>query len=158
MKFFFAFVLITAAWAADEPKTGKARTPAKAEKSGTASRSAPAQKAAAPAPAAQELKVPAGAVPAGAGTWNYTDPQGKKWIYRQTPFGLSRVEDKAPDPEEALKQSEGISVVSVGPVVQFERPGPFGMYRWQRKADELNEAEKAAVERFRSAASAARQE
>jgi len=41
------------------------------------------------------LTLPPGAKPAGANTWNYTDPQGKKWIYRKTPFGLSRIDAEA---------------------------------------------------------------
>ena len=34
--------------------------------------------------------------------WHYTDAQGKKWIYRKTPFGVSRMEDK-PDTRPAVQ-------------------------------------------------------
>src|SRR5690348_13708173 len=38
--------------------------------------------------------LPAGAVQTAAGTYSYTDPQGKKWTYRQTPWGLAKIEEK----------------------------------------------------------------
>src|ERR1022692_4310867 len=46
------------------------------------------------------LTLPPGAKKVEPGTYTYTDAQGKKWIYRQTPFGLSKAEDK-PAPEAA---------------------------------------------------------
>ncbi|MCX6623760.1 MAG: hypothetical protein NTY38_22385 [Acidobacteria bacterium] len=36
-------------------------------------------------------KLPAGAKSVAAGEWEYTDPQGKKWIYRRTPFTLAKL-------------------------------------------------------------------
>src|SRR5215470_16679683 len=50
-----------------------------------------------PVPAAAPL-IPKGAVETEPGTFRYTDTDGKKWIYRKTPFGVARLEDK---PEEA---------------------------------------------------------
>src|SRR6266853_1151980 len=44
-----------------------------------------------------ELTLPAGAVMVEPGTYTFTDAQGKKWIYRKTPFGLARLEDKPAD-------------------------------------------------------------
>src|ERR1700720_2999796 len=46
-----------------------------------------------PAPPA-ELTLPAGAKQVEIGTYTFTDAQGKKWIYRKTPFGLARMEDR----------------------------------------------------------------
>jgi hypothetical protein len=55
-----------------------------------------AQKPATPAAKAapKAVEIPAGAVETDPGTFTYTDPQGKKWIYRKTPFGVVRMEDK----------------------------------------------------------------
>ena len=44
------------------------------------------------APAAVAL--PRGAVEVQPGTWRYTDQQGRNWIYRNTPFGIARFEEK----------------------------------------------------------------
>ncbi|MGO9894670.1 MAG: hypothetical protein ACLPX8_10710, partial [Bryobacteraceae bacterium] len=77
--------------------------------------------------------IPAGAVLTAPYTWSYADAQGRKWIYRQTPFGIARLEDK-PDPQAAAnisKQAQYLKAVDAGDSVRFERPGPFGTYRWQ---------------------------
>ncbi|MGH9719012.1 MAG: hypothetical protein ACRD8O_02280 [Bryobacteraceae bacterium] len=104
-----------------------------------------------PVPAPRPLAIPAGAKEVDAGTYTYTDAKGKKWIYRKTPFGVSRFEDKpgvasvTPEP----KLEEQIRAVEEGDVVKFERSGPFGAYKWERKKSELTEVEKAALERSR---------
>ena len=36
-----------------------------------------------------------------------------------------------------------------GGIIRFERPGPFGTYRWQKKKTELDDDERAAWERSR---------
>lgn len=46
----------------------------------------PAQAAKAPA----EMTIPKDATANPNGTWSYTDKQGKHWIYRQSPMGVSR--------------------------------------------------------------------
>jgi hypothetical protein len=112
---------------------------------------------AAPVPSA----VPAGAVQTGPATWSYTDPKGKKWIYRQTPWGLSRAEDidksADKDPAKAAAQAETLAKEIAathasrdGDVIRFERPGPFGTYRWTRKPTELTPVEQAAWDRDRA--------
>src|SRR5712691_6520763 len=66
------------------------------EKPRAAAAPAPTKKAAAkkaPAPPA-ELTLPPGAVQVSSGTYTFTDSKGTKWIYRQTPFGLTRSEEK----------------------------------------------------------------
>lgn len=45
--------------------------------------------------AVKPLEIPAGAVEAGAGLYRFTDPQGKKWVYRRTPFAVVRWQDDA---------------------------------------------------------------
>jgi hypothetical protein len=96
--------------------------------------------------------VPAGAVQTAAGTWNYADAQGHKWIYRQTPFGVAKLEDK-PDPQAAAnlaKEASYLKAVDAGDSVRFERPSPFGTYRWERAKTELSAVEQAAWDRDRA--------
>jgi hypothetical protein len=101
-----------------------------------------------PAAATAELKLPAGATLVEPGTYTYTDSQGKKWIYRKTPFGLAKTEDKpAPAAESAPATDSNYTAVEDGDSIRFERPGPFGVYKWQKKKSDLTEDEKAAWER-----------
>jgi hypothetical protein len=108
-----------------------------------------------PAPPA-ELTLPAGAKQVEFGTYTFTDAQGKKWIYRKTPFGLARYEDK-PVEVSAPASSSGDRIVAKedGDTIRFERPGPFGTYRWQKKKSELADDEKAAWERSKDKDAAA---
>src|SRR2546422_7475725 len=89
-----------------------------------------------PAPPA-EIVVPAGATMVEPGTYTFTDAQGKKWIYRKTPFGLARIEDKPADRAAAAAPTPSASMATTatedGDIVRFERPGPFGTYRWKKK-------------------------
>ena len=94
-----------------------------------------------------ELTMPAGATMVEPGTYTFTDAQGKKWIYRKTPFGLARVEDKPAAASPTPAAGIAITATEEGDVVRFERPGPFGTYRWQKKRSELDADEQAALER-----------
>ena len=104
-----------------------------------------AKKAATP-PA--EVTVPAGATLTEPGTWTYTDAKGKKWIYRQTPFGIAKAEDKPAEAQPAAVIP--ITAVEDGDKVRFERPGPFGTYRWEKKKSELTDDERAALQRSKA--------
>ena len=97
-------------------------------------------------------QIPKSAVESEPGTFHYTDAQGKKWIYRTTPFGVARFEDKpdsksvaAPDP------AAGITATADGDTIRFERPGPFGVYRWQKAKSDLNDVERAILNRTAAA-------
>jgi hypothetical protein len=117
----------------------------------------PAKKTTPPAPAKtiKPLEVPKEAVEIEPGTFRYTDSDGKKWIYRKTPWGVSRLEDKPVDAaDKPVDASATIKAVEDGDVVRFERPGPFGAYRWQKKKSDLDETERAALDRARTAAKA----
>ena len=111
-----------------------------------------AEEKAAKKPAASKkpaaVTLPSGATQVEPGTWNYTDASGKKWIYRQSPFGLSRVEDK---PAESVSADRTVATkaVEAGDVIKFERPSPFGPYRWEKKKTDLTDDEKAAWEASR---------
>ena len=115
----------------------------------------PAAKAKKPTPPkAQEMTVPAGAVEIEPFTYHYTDPQGKKWIYRKTPFGITRMEDNGASAEDAKKAQEERSrliattkAVEDGDFIRFERSSPFGTSHWQQKKSALNDVERAVWDR-----------
>lgn len=155
MRALFCFFLMLAALgAAEKPAARKKSPPEKAKQ------------AAAPA----RVAIPPGAKETEPGTYTYTDNAGKRWIYRETPFGVVKLEDKvdaegaayrqtpfgtvktaAPavrsDPEADRREIESITAIDDGEYVRFERPGPFGVYRWKRSKADLSGVEKAAWER-----------
>ena len=93
------------------------------------------------------MAIPSDAVLGEDGDYRYTDPQGKKWIYRKTPFGVTRLEDS---PERAAAKTAaadgaGIKATEDGDIVRFERLGPFGLWKWEKKKSDLDETEKAAL-------------
>jgi hypothetical protein len=101
--------------------------------------------------------IPAAAVKGSDGAFRYTDPQGKKWVYRKTPFGVARAEDKpAETPAESTQRFDNVKATEDGDSIRFERPGPFGIYRWQRKKTELNEMEQTVWNREQSRAAASK--
>jgi hypothetical protein len=93
--------------------------------------------------------IPTTAVQTAPGVYSYKDAQGKKWIYRTTPFGVVRLEDRpAPPPTAAVKAATAnIQAFDAGEFVRFERPGPFGTYKWETKKSELSESERTAWEK-----------
>ena len=115
----------------------------------------PAAKKAKPAPAAApakatEITIPAGAVEVEPYIYHYTDPAGKKWIYRKTPFGVMRLEDKPVSASDSQKMQddqtrliESTSAVEDGDAIRFERIWPFGRTQWKRQKTELNDVERA---------------
>ena len=102
-----------------------------------------------------ELTLPAGATLVEPGTYTFTDAQGKKWIYRKTPFGLSKAEDKPSEQAAAPAAGPAITATEDGDNVRFEREGPFGVYKWTKKKSELADDERAAWERVRERDAAA---
>ena len=102
------------------------------------------------APAATEasaVTIPKSAVLGDDGSYRYTDKQGKKWLYRSTPFGVSKVADEGPKP--AAQQPTGPELTKatvVGDTVKFERPSAFGITHWEKKTSELTDDEKKIVE------------
>ena len=88
--------------------------------------------------------MPAGAVKADDGSYRYTDPEGKKWIFRETPFGIAREEDmSAPGASSESDRFADVNATEAGDAIRFERPSPFGIHRWLRKKTELNPMERA---------------
>ena len=114
---------------------------------------APAKKQQVTAP---PKEIPANAEEVEPGTYRYTDSLGKKWFLRKTPFGLARFEDTGeplPKKYSAQDPMAGITITEAGDSLHFERPGPFGTYKWDKKKSDLSEDEKAAWERQKNAAS-----
>ncbi len=96
---------------------------------------------AAPAPVPAVVTIPSQAVEQSDGSFHYTDPQGKKWLYRKTPFGVSKVEDKALPPVPAAQQDTTTIATDAGDSVHFEKPSPFGVVKWDKKKTELDSNE-----------------
>src|SRR5438105_11502289 len=93
---------------------------AAAEKRDTPKPRTPAKKAETKAP---ETTVPPDAKEIAPYTYSYTDPQGKKWIYYLTPFGLTKVEDRpvsAGDSAGQVKPVDLTTAVEDGDIVRFE--------------------------------------
>jgi len=108
---------------------------------------ASAKKAATPPPA---LTLPAGAVPGERGTYTFTDAKGVKWIYFETPFGLAKREDKPTEKANTLPPGSVVNAFEDGDKIRFERPGPFGTYRWEKAKSDLDAEERAAWERSKA--------
>jgi len=95
-------------------------------------------------------EIPASAVEFEPGAYHYTDAKGKKWILMPTPFGIAKKEDTGkplPKKGEQDHSMDNVNVTEIGDSVRFERPGPFGMYKWEKKKTDLDAGEKAAWER-----------
>ncbi len=108
---------------------------------------APAQKK---APPSSLFAVPSDAEEIAPGTWKH-QADGKTWIYRQTPFGMARFEDKASvKPEPANVKPEPVRAFDDGEYVRFERNGPFGVYKWRSRKSELSDAERRAWDESKS--------
>ena len=85
-----------------------------------------------------EVTIPANAVMTDDGSFRAVDKKGKAWIYRKTPFGVSKTEEKAiPAPEPPLEDTVTKATVS-GDTVHFEKPTPFGVTKWDKKTADLN--------------------
>ena len=156
MKLLFAIFVSAVALSAQDPQ---ANPPAKKPATKTAPK-APAKAPPKVTDGSKPMPIPAAAVLAADGDYHYTDPQGKKWIYRKTPFGVVRMEDtpqltsaRAPDPSGA-----GIKATEDGDIVRFERQGPFGLWKWEKKKSELDEGEKAALANSQASSKTASQQ
>ncbi len=88
--------------------------------------------------------------PAKEETREVAGPDGKTYIEKTTPFGKAKYEKTA----EAEKKDEppaNMRAFDEGDTVRFERRTPFGLSKWSKKKAELDEMEKAALERERRA-------
>lgn len=127
----------------------------------TAAKPAPAPKS---KPAAKSSSPTANTLPAGAERigeykWKHKDAAGKTWVYVQTPFGFSKVDEETYLRQQAEKQADtstGSAMIRVveqdADKVTFEIMTPLGKQRWQKPRAELGEKEKAALEQANAAA------
>jgi len=94
--------------------------------------------------AAKVTKIPDGAVQIDASSYRYTAPDGKSRLYVKTPFGIMTADEQPMAPAAASDHSnDGVKATLDGDTIRFERPSPFGAFRWQRKISELTEQERA---------------
>ena len=121
----------TAAAAKDAKKTAKRKAVAA---STTAHAAVPTG---APRPQPPAVTIPAGAVEGADGSFHYTDAQGKKWVYRNTPFGVAKAEDKVL-PAPVAQEDTTTTATDAGDSVHFEKPSPFGTVRWNKKKSDLD--------------------
>ncbi|MEJ5367952.1 MAG: hypothetical protein WHT08_06525 [Bryobacteraceae bacterium] len=133
MKTIFAAFVLTA-WLSGAPAAAQGD---KAREKGAAGK---------PAAAGPKSGAPAAKKPG----MRETDAEGRTWVWRETPFGLAKVEEKRAESPSAAVQSKpapGFRVVEVrGDEVRFERRSPFTQSTWTKRMSELNEDEKRALE------------
>lgn len=110
---------------------------------GQAAKPAPAKTTA--AKNVSSVTLPAGAKKTGEGTWEHTDAAGKQWVYKQMPFGLTRMTRSDLDARSGVSLPDGMTVVEENGAFKFTRSTPFGAVAYTKKADELSETERAVV-------------
>ena len=96
--------------------------------------------------------MPANAVKIDEQTYKVKEKDGKTWVYRKTPFGLSRVAEeqfrKAEDAALIKPSTEAnVRVTDLGDEYRFERAHPFGVQAWKKKKSELTSDEKSYIEK-----------
>ncbi len=114
-----------------------------------------------------EVKIPAAAVKGEDGNYHYTDEKGKKWIYRNTPFGVAKsedkdipvtatpfgkakVQDKPSEPAPVAAKDTTTVAYDEGDSVRFEQATPFGKSTYTKKKTELTDKERAIVDSQKS--------
>jgi hypothetical protein len=135
MKLLIAICFTAVLFAADDPAAKKQ------------DQTKTAKPQAAPKPMTE---IPPGAVQFEPGAYHYTDAKGKKWILLPTPFGIAQVADTGEPLRKRNEQDQTLTDVKVtenGDSLKFERPSPFGTYKWEKKKTDLDAGEKAAWER-----------
>jgi hypothetical protein len=121
---------------AQQTKTTAKKAPAKTAKTSAT------PKATVPKP----IEIPAGAVEYEPYNYRFTDKSGKKWIYSKTPFGVVRRADVAAQTASSDPGDE-VKAWDAGDSVRFERSGPFGPVKWERKKTELTATERTVWDR-----------
>ena len=90
--------------------------------------------------------IPKDAVALPDGSYRYVDKDGKKWIYRNTPFGVSKAEEHPPAPVATIADDPTRSE-DLGESVRFTKATPFGNKVWTTKKTELSSFEKSIFDR-----------
>jgi hypothetical protein len=76
------------------------------------------------------------------GSFRYVDKGGKKWIYRNTPFGVSKSEERPAVQMVQQPSEDPVKTQDLGDSVRFSRPTPFGPKVWTKKKTDLDSYEK----------------
>ena len=90
---------------------------------------------------ASPVVIPNDATQVAPNLYRSTDAQGKSWFYRQSPFGISKWEDK-PEVERVASAPLASVVRDLGDRVEFQRQTPFGISKWITKKTDLTAEEK----------------
>jgi hypothetical protein len=106
-------------------------------------------------PAKSAPTVPADAVQVSPGMYRWTDKEGKEWMYRKTPFGVSRWEANSEDSKQKAIVNQ-TTAVEQGDSVRFERVSPFGKQTWVKKKTDLDDTEQKIWARKQESNSASR--
>lgn len=106
-------------------------------------KSEPVAPTAAPAPVSP---IPKDAIKNADGTWSYTDKQGRKFRYVNSPFGVIKTEVTDEDTRSAQPINPATKVIDKGDTVRFEQPGPFGTIAWEKKKSELTDPERQLID------------
>ncbi len=151
MKKAILFLTLCAAIAAAQTSPEKKTQPKASAK--TAQKGMPAANSKPVPPVVQLLVIPKEAVAQTDGTFKYTDKGGKRWVFSNTFFGVSRMEDMSdPAAPSPVKQAAAFdNFRDDGEVIHFERKTPFGPLQWERKKAELTEEERTAIVAFKPA-------
>ena len=150
MKKAILFLTLCAAIAAAQTSSEKKAQPKASAKA--VQKSVPANAKPSP-PVVQLLAIPKEAVAQTDGTFKYTDKAGKRWLFSNTFFGVSRMEDMSdPSAPPPVKQAAAFdNFRDDGEVIHFERKTPFGPLQWERKKAELTDEERTAIAAFKPA-------
>jgi hypothetical protein len=153
MRKAFLFLTLCVAMAAAQTtadKTATDKKPASKAPAKTAAKAAPAAKPV--PPVVHPLVIPKEAVKQPDGSYKYTDKDGKRWIYNNMFAGVSRMEDMSDPNAVPVKQAPPFDKFTEdGDTIRFERAGPFGPMKWERKKSELTEEERQAIANFKPA-------
>lgn len=113
-------------------------TPKKTDRTATASATTPGHAAA--------TSIPKDAVKNADGTWSYTDKQGRKWVYVNTPFGVMKTDVTDAESRPVPPLNASTKVFDKGETFRFEQPGPFGPVAWEKKKSDLTDQERQLIE------------
>lgn len=125
---------VSLGWAAERPARKAAAKAANGEAARTSA-----------APGAPSI--PAGAQEVEPNLFRHVDAKGTAWLYRRTPFGLVKYEEKAVAQRNVVDETVETRATEAGDSIRFDRSGPFGNYSWTRKKSELQPSEKELWER-----------
>ena len=128
-KVFASLICVVALAHAQNPAATKSTT-AKALKKAPAAKSTNAP---------QPVTITKDAVANNNGTYAWTDKEGKKWIFVNTPFGVMK---SAANDDSGQPSLDGVKAFDAGDKVRFEKASPFGPVKWEKNKSDLTDAER----------------